>query len=85
MWRLFRIGSDEDDEGDDAEYSNEDPSDTAVSHDYRQYSDDMCARDTAAAAATTIAVTSPAGGEPGEPTTHTCTYRCTVHVGATSK
>ena len=70
-----RIGSDEDDEGDDAEYSNEDPSDTAVSHDYRQYSDDMCARDTTAAA-TTIAVTSPASGEPGEPTTCPCTCRC---------
>ena len=37
----YRIGSDEDTEGDDAEYSNEDPSDTAVSHDYYHYNDDM--------------------------------------------
>ena len=49
---FVRIGSDEDDEGDDAEYSNEDPSDTAVSHDYCQYTDDMCARETAVATPT---------------------------------
>ena len=42
---FLRIGSDEDDEGEDETYSYEDPSDTAVSHDFGTYSHDDMARE----------------------------------------
>lgn len=53
---MTRIGSDEDDDGDDAELSNEELQDTAVSHDYDSFAAAQMLEEGSAAAADVEAV-----------------------------